>query len=299
MASRFPLVTVNDVLPGYTAFTKLDIKLGAERLRNQGYTARGKKALATSGDDQHVFRSPNNLQNALDNLSDAELKRYGYVVEANLKPQTVRTLIVGQIMVNGITVSYVGEQKTIADTRDVLHQGGTVIHYCRGDFPELLKYARRDKNMRLAIKQAQHFDRLAQDILPMFGSRRSYDVVQGETEDGVFRSGVTDQTWRVGGPSGTEVLVLQALKQDPTLTRVNGSSHIVYYDPIRPRNSFNSTNRYNFTDEYSTQTPPEITQAIPEGAVIFFNGEDDRLNPKKSLLMFSTVKPIRPSKGNY
>src|SRR5690606_7725012 len=72
----------------------------------------------------------------------------------------------------------------------------------------------------------------------MFASRCNYDVVQGPDELGRWRSGVLEQSWRIGGASAAELLALQAFREDPALDAVTASTTEVYGDcPSLPADS--------------------------------------------------------------
>jgi hypothetical protein len=77
-------------------------------------------------------------------------------------------------------------------------------------------------------------------------SRSNYDVAQGVDGDGVWRSGVLEQSWRIGGASGAEVLALRAFGDDPGLRWVEASTYELYADDV----------------------------ALPPGAEVHFDGSD-------------------------
>jgi hypothetical protein len=87
----------------------------------------------------------------------------------------------------------------------------------------------------------------------MHASRCNYDVIQGRDANGVWRSGVLEQSWRVGGASGAEIAALQAFADDDRVGSVRAST----------------------CERYGT-----AGDAVPEGAQIRFDGVDqhgDRL----------------------
>ena len=91
--------------------------------------------------------------------------------------------------------------------------------------------------VRMAAEQALAYHRAALLFFPgMFASRCNYDVAQGIDDGGQWRSGVLEQSWRIGGASGAEVGALHALQDDPELRMVRASTHEVYGDeaPRRP-----------------------------------------------------------------
>jgi hypothetical protein len=81
---------------------------------------------------------------------------------------------------------------------------------------------------RLAIAQARAYDEAATACFPgLLASRRNYDVAQGTGSAG-RRSGVLEQSWRIGGASGAEIAALEAFHADPTLAAVRASTVEVY-----------------------------------------------------------------------
>ena len=74
---------------------------------------------------------------------------------------------------------------------------------------------------RLAVAQARAYDAAATECFPgLFASRRNYDVVQGTDAAGRRRSGVLEQSWRIGGASGAEIAALEAFRAEPALRAV-------------------------------------------------------------------------------
>jgi hypothetical protein len=83
----------------------------------------------------------------------------------------------------------------------------------------------------------------------MFASRRNYDVVQGLDAAGRRRSGVLEQSWRVGGASGAEIVALEAFRAGPAPRAVRAST----------------------VEIYGEGAPP------PPGATVCFRGADERV----------------------
>ena len=79
--------------------------------------------------------------------------------------------------------------------------------------------------VRQAVEQALTYHRAAlASFGGMFVSRSNYDVAQGVDDAGTPRSGVLEQSWRIGGASGAEVAALRAFAADPSLQRVRAST---------------------------------------------------------------------------
>ena len=89
--------------------------------------------------------------------------------------------------------------------------------------------------MGLAFGQAQSFDNAADEAYPGFdASRRNYDIAQGLASDGQRRSGVLEQSWRMGGASSAEVAALQSFVNNPGLRAIHVSSVETYSDQPLP-----------------------------------------------------------------
>jgi hypothetical protein len=92
-------------------------------------------------------------------------------------------------------------------------------------------------------------------------SRRNYDVAQGLDAAGRRRSGVLEQSWRVGGASGAEIAALEAFRADPALRLVRASTHEVYGEGAAPP---------------------------PPGAAVYYRGTDEQVGP---LAKYALVEP--------
>ncbi|HEY1139262.1 MAG TPA: DUF3182 family protein, partial [Lysobacter sp.] len=90
----------------------------------------------------------------------------------------------------------------------------------------------------------------------LFASRRNYDVALGVDPSGMPRTGVLEQSWRVGGATPAEILALEAMHRDPQLRRVNASTHEVH-ELIDP----------------------------PPGAQVYFRGDDPKAGPMTKYAM--------------
>jgi hypothetical protein len=89
--------------------------------------------------------------------------------------------------------------------------------------------------LRVAVTQARAYDAAAHAHLPSFlASRRNYDVMQGIDARGRPKSGVLEQSWRIGGASGAEVAALLAFDADPSLMAVHAATTEIYGDSPPP-----------------------------------------------------------------
>src|SRR3954463_7685949 len=68
----------------------------------------------------------------------------------------------------------------------------------------------------------------------MILSRRNYDVAQGYDGRRQLRSGVLEQSWRIGGASGAEIAALEAFRANPALEVVRASTMEIYGDRDPP-----------------------------------------------------------------
>ena len=117
------------------------------------------------------------------------------------------------------------------------------------------------QRLAVAIEQARTYDAAAFRCFPgLFASRRNYDVAQGQDARGQPRSGVLEQSWRVGGASGAEVEALAAFRANPWLRAVRATSTEVY--------------------------GPDVS--VPANAIVYYEGVDDRGGP---LTKYTVVEP--------
>ncbi|WAH55278.1 DUF3182 family protein [Pseudomonas silvicola] len=213
------------LLDGYTVFSLADARKAAGLLLKDA-PLRLKPVRATAGRGQTIIRDIQELDLVLPHLDEDEIKVWGLVLEQNLTE--VRTYSVGQVQVAGLMASYHGTQQLTEDHRGELVYGGSHLVVVRGGYDRLLALE-LDDDTRHAVTQARRYEQAALNALPGFiASRRNYDVARGLDHQGQVRSGVLEQSWRVGGASSAEVLALQAFAADPTLDCVQASTHEVF-----------------------------------------------------------------------
>ena len=230
----FAEAVAGSVLLGFTAFGLEDAR-SAGRLLLVAGPVRLKSVLGVGGRGQASVADAAALDRALDEIDPTTLATAGLVLEEDLKD--VVTLSVGQVRLGGMVASYHGTQCLTRDHRGEQVYGGSSLHVVRGDFDVLLALDLPDR-VRLAITQARRYDSAADQVFPGFvASRRNYDVAQGLNGRGTWRSGVLEQSWRIGGASGAEVAALEAFQADPGLTSVHASTHEVYGELELPSNA--------------------------------------------------------------
>ncbi|TMH03829.1 MAG: DUF3182 family protein [Betaproteobacteria bacterium] len=222
------------VLPGYSAFATRDARTAGVRLLALG-RVRIKHPSGIGGLGQFVVDDEQTLDARLQSLSDDVLGREGLVLEQDLTEAVTRS--VGQVCVGHIRASYCGMQRLTTNHRGEHVYGGSDLIVARGDFDRLLALTLAPE-VEIAVAQArQYHDAALTSFRGMFASRCNYDVVQGVDNKGQWRSGVLEQSWRMGGASGAEVAALEAFLTDATLDVIRASTTEVYAIGSVPRDA--------------------------------------------------------------
>lgn len=241
-------------LPGFAAFTVEDVGRAARSLFEQGLPARIKRADGIGGLGQSVATERKSLDAALAHLDPQSLARLGAVVELNLKP--VKTYSVGTVALGSHRIAYFGMQALTRNRSGLSVYGGSALSCIRGDLNDLLATL-DDEAERRVLRCAIRYDAEVSRAYPaFFASRRNYDVALGVDPSGMPRTGVLEQSWRVGGATPAEILALEAMHRDPLLSRVNVSTH-----------------------EFHALVDP------PPGAQVSFRGEDPHVGPMTKYAM--------------
>ncbi|SPS01046.1 DUF3182 family protein [Cupriavidus taiwanensis] len=260
---------VGATLPGFTAFSLDDARTAALRLLTLG-PVRLKDTGGVGGLGQRVVDGEAALEEALAALAPAEVERDGLVVERDLSaPQTYS---VGKVVLAGLEASYCGTQGLTENNRGQKVYGGSTLTVVRGGFDALLQHP-FDARILAAVRAAMVYHEAA---LACYGegggmvlSRCNYDVAfgapAGSADGGQMFCGVLEQSWRVGGATGAELVALAALRDDPDRTRVVASTREVYGNDVR----------------------------VPEDAEIYYQGEDRHVGP---LTKYARLEP--ESDGN-
>lgn len=234
------------VLPGYSAFNLHDARDAGSRLLARG-AVRLKKASGVGGLGQWVVRTVHELDDLLHSIHPSDIERDGVVLECNLSQ--VVTLSVGQVKVGRHVATYHGEQRLTRNNHGEEVYGGSDLVVVRGGFEELLALT-LEPEVRTAVAQACTYHAAAMSCFPkIFASRSNYDIAQGADGEGKWRSGVLEQSWRVGGASGAEIAALEAFHSDPSLQAVKASTFEFYGDDVQ----------------------------LPADATLYFQGEDERV----------------------
>jgi hypothetical protein len=252
------------VLPGFTAFTPGDARRAGANLLELA-PVRIKPARGSGWRGQRVVAGPAELEAALNALDAAEVTHHGLVLEQNLAD--VRTYSVGQIRVGGELATYCGTQRATTDNGGAAVYGGSDLLVVSGDYDVLLGLDLA-REARQAVTQARVYDAAATQEFPgLLASRRNYDVAQGVDAAGHWRSGVLEQSWRIGGTSGPEVAALAAFRADPARRAVHAWC----------------------VEAYGTEAVP------PPAALVHFRGVDDRVGP---ITKYTLVEPYGATRGN-
>ncbi len=225
-SARIAVEIADAVLPGFSCFS-IDEARGAGRALLDIGRVRLKSVTATGGRGQQVVDDVHALERCLDAMDEREIATHGLVLETNLEQPD--TYSVGQLLVAQRIVSYCGKQRTTRDNAGAEVYGGSDLLLVRGDLDTLLAVVDPPPPLRRAIEQARCYHRAVIDCYPgFFASRVNYDVAQGLDGRGEWRSGVLEQSWRVGGATGAEIAGLEAFHQDPACQRVHASCFEVY-----------------------------------------------------------------------
>jgi hypothetical protein len=233
--AEFPRRVAGVVLDGVSVFAKGDALLAGRKLLELG-PVRIKRANGIGGRGQSIANNASDLARVVDAIDEAEIARFGAVIEQNLVDVT--TYSVGQVRVLDVVCTYYGTQHLTTNNRGVNIYGGSELIVLQDDFDALLALT-LPEDIRLAIEQARAYDDAATRCFGgFFASRRNYDVAQGVDAAGRRRSGVLEQSWRLGGASGAEIGALEAFRADPSLRTVRASSREVYGKaPVLPPNA--------------------------------------------------------------
>jgi hypothetical protein len=246
------------VLAGFTAFSRADARRAGGRLLERG-PVRVKRVRATGGRGQAVAADAAALEAALDAVEAAELSEHGLVLEEDLAGVTTHS--VGQVRVAGMVASYCGTQRLTPDNAGEAVYGGSELLVARGGFGALAALGLPEE-ARLAVEQARVYDAAAAGCFAgMFASRRNYDVARGLDAEGRWRSGVLEQSWRIGGASGAEVAALGAFGAEPAPRAVRAAT----------------------VELYGRDVPPP-----PAHAAVYFRGVDEKDGP---MTKYAMVEP--------
>jgi hypothetical protein len=263
-SSALPERVRDVVLPGFTAFAPADARRAARELLAVG-AVRLKAGQGVGGHGQAVVADAAALDEAIAIFDREGLRECGIAVELDL--QAGITHSVGQVKVGGLQASYCGVQSTTTDNAGARVFGGSDLVIARGGYEALVALP-LDPGVRIAIDQARAFDAAANAAFPgLLASRRNYDVLCGRDRAGRVRSGVLEQSWRLGGASGPEIAALAAFRADPALRVVHAAA----------------VERFG-------------TTRTPDGAIVQFSGVDSRLGALVKYTVIDSYRPDEPAR---
>lgn len=203
------------VLPGFSVFSHEHALEAASTLLKE-HKVRFKNPYASGGTDQNVIETVHSLDRFLETISDGDIAN-GLVVEEDVENAT--TYSVGQVQIDNHVGSYLGRQYTSHDRQGNAVYAGSRLRVVRGNWRALLQRLQSPVTRKI-VEKAIRYDEAARQHLGLVASRRNYDVLVGPiTENGV-RCGVLEQSWRVGGASPAEILAMEKLMQDESVTAV-------------------------------------------------------------------------------
>ena len=203
------------VLPGFSVFSHRHALEAASVLLKK-HKIRFKNPYASGGKDQKVIDTARALDDFLATVPDGDMAN-GLVVEENVENST--TYSVGQVQLENLVGSYLGRQYTSRDKDGNEFYAGSRLRVVRGGWDALLQLLQSPVACKI-VENARRYDEAARQHLGLIASRSNYDVLVGPiTENGV-RCGVLEQSWRVGGASPAELLAMEKLMQDKTVTAV-------------------------------------------------------------------------------
>jgi hypothetical protein len=172
------------------------------------------------------------LLRVLDGMDTDEISAHGLVIEEHLGE--VRTFSVGQAKVADLTASYYGIQRLTRNNHGNEVFGGSDLTVVRGEF-DALRALDLAPEMRRAVEQALRYDAAVKACFPeVFASRINYDVALGRTASGEMRSGVLEQSWRVGGATGAEIAALEVFRRQPARRQVHAAAVEIFGESPEP-----------------------------------------------------------------
>ena len=256
-APEFPQRVAQVVLPGFSVFSRVDALLAGSLLLESG-SVRLKRPDGIGGLGQSVVLDRRQLESQLDGIDPVALEGQGMVLECNLAD--VKTFSVGQTRLGDMLITYCGTQRLTRSNEGTHVYGGSQLLVARGDWGDLLALGLRP-DARTAVDQSRVYHEAAlATFTGMFASRCNYDVALGRDEAGTMRSGVLEQSWRIGGATGAELAALAAFQASPDLKSTGASTTEIYGD----------------------------SPDLPADALIYYQGVDHNVGP---LTKFARLEP--------
>jgi len=211
------------VLPGFSVFSHAHaMNAGAFLLKTR--RIRLKDPYASGGNGQRVIETGLQLERFLETFSTNDMTK-GIVIEEDIENAT--TYSVGQVSVGSLTATYVGRQYTTRDLKGDTVYAGSRLHVVRGGWTQLLQRLRAPTARRI-VDSAMRYDKAAECHLGLVSSRKNYDVLVGPITENGFCFGVLEQSWRVGGATPAEILALEKMTEDDSVTALQATTREKY-----------------------------------------------------------------------
>ncbi|KAB7769146.1 DUF3182 family protein [Xanthomonas maliensis] len=212
-------------LPGYTVFAAADAEQALTRLQPAG-PVRLKLPTGVGGGGQWKIEDTAQLRQLLTQLPSDYLALHGAVLEHNVLDPVTHS--VGEVMLAGVQIAYVGTQCSVQDAEGAEVYGGSSLRIQRGSL-EALAVSALPPLQRKVVEQACIYDRFIAAAYPALQiSRRNYDVISGRDLRNAEVGGVLEQSWRVGGATPAELAAIECFLADPTSQWVTASTHELY-----------------------------------------------------------------------
>ncbi len=242
--SKFPhefATFLNDkgiVLIGYTAFSIEDVEKAYDLITDAGYAVRVKHPLGSSSTKQFRAKSKKQVLDFVRSEEVATLRKFGMILEVNLlnpndKRADVEGFSGGWTQLEGNIYSYLGRQM-FAETGTTDRYIGTRLQMVRGSVDNLGEVA--DSLVYQDVYRQLEKVAEATKLLPyLIGSRMNFDFIYGVREgiDGIILDEspsvyVVEQSFRVGGASGAELVGIEYLKNNHEEASVTAVSRVHY-----------------------------------------------------------------------
>ena len=215
------------VLSGFSAFSLDDARRAGVRLLKRG-AARLKPVRETGGLGQVVVGDVAALERTLAALDPAEVARDGVVLEENLSEVT--TYSVGQVRVAD-SWQHITARSASRPTTAVQRCTAGPISWSRGAASTCCWRSICPRRPDVRSAQARAYDTAARSAFPACSRPAATTMsLRAWMRGGELRSGVLEQSWRIGGASGAEIAALEAFRADPALQAVRASTVEIYGD---------------------------------------------------------------------
>jgi len=194
--------------------------------------ARIKPAWGVGGNGQATITDIAEFDAFVAALDAVELASHGTVVEQHL--EEVVTYSVGQAYISSVGISYFGTQRLTPNNSGDEVYGGSSLVVVPGEMDTLSNLTLQPE-IEKAVSLARQYDAaMSLEFPDLLASRRNYDVIRGRDSRGSWRTGVLEQSWRIGGASPAEIAAFEAFQRNPELRVIRASCVEAYGDHKPP-----------------------------------------------------------------